>query len=84
MKIEHDHNKDSFRYYDMNGQELHDGDTVLMNGREQQVYLTEHGYLGTDATNPKWVESGRAAPCEYGIYPFEISDDPVLVRKKGE
>lgn len=25
---------------------------------------------GWDATNPKWIESGRAVPCEYGIYPL--------------
>lgn len=71
--------KDGNRYYDMNGKELHDGDTVMMDGREQKVYLTEDGYLGTDATNPVWIEKGRAAPCEYGIYPFETADEPVLV-----
>ena len=82
MKIEY--GKESKRYWDMNGQELYDGDTVMMNGREQRVYLTEQGCLGTDATNPKWIETGRAYPCEYGVYPFEASDDPVLLRRKGE
>ena len=26
--------------------------------------------LGTDATNPAWIKSGRAVPCEFGIYPL--------------
>lgn len=26
--------------------------------------------LGTDATNPSWIKSGRAIPCEYGLYPL--------------
>lgn len=40
-------------------------------GKEKKVYLTENGELGTDATNQKWIESGRAAECEFGIYPLE-------------
>lgn len=35
--------------------------------------------LGTDATNPIWIEKGRAVPCEYGIYPFGSGDEPLLV-----
>lgn len=35
-----------------------------------KVYLTTEGELGTDATNPSWIKSGRAVPCEYGIYPL--------------
>ena len=38
------------------------------------MYLTEEGDLGVDATNPIWIENGRAVPCEYGIYPFEADD----------
>ncbi|MBO5918732.1 MAG: hypothetical protein J6Q14_08210 [Oscillospiraceae bacterium] len=79
MKIVYE--KDATRYFDIHGQELHDGDTVLMNGREQKVYLTEDGCLGTDATNPAWVASGRAAPCEYGVYPFYRADEPKLLRR---
>ena len=66
------------RYYDMNGNEIHNGDMVKIDGRVQKVYLTEDGYLGTDATNPSWVERGWAAECEFGIYPFNESDTPVL------
>lgn len=77
MKIVYE--KDATRYYDIHGAEIRDGDTVLMDGRERKVYLTEDGYLGTDATNPAWVESGRAAPCEYGVYPFNESDEPELL-----
>lgn len=36
-----------------------------------KLYLTVDGRLGTDATNPSWLESGRAFPCEWGIYPLE-------------
>ena len=79
MKIVYE--KDRARYFDAEGSELHDGDTVHMDGREQPVYLTEGGYLGTDATNPVWVASGRAAPCEYGVYPFCEADEPTLVRR---
>ena len=32
--------------------------------------MTTEGELGTDATNPKWIENGRAVECEYGIYPL--------------
>lgn len=79
MKITYE--KDTTRYYDIHGEEIHDGDTVLLDGHEKKVYLTEQGYLGTDATNPAWVESGRAAPCEYGVYPFCEGDEPELVRR---
>ena len=67
------------RYYDMNGNEIPNGDMVKIDGRVQKVYLTEDGYLGTDATNPLWIERGLAAVCEFGIYPFNESDKPVLV-----
>ena len=40
------------------------------NGDIKKVYLTENNELGTDATNPVWIENGRAVPCEYGIYPL--------------
>ena len=68
-------------YYDIHGEEIHDGDTVLLDGREKKVYLTEQGYLGTDATNPAWIESGRSAACEYGVYPFCEGDEPELLRR---
>ena len=60
------------KYYDKNGKEISEGSVIrYADGRERKVYLTENGELGTDATNPKWIETGRAVPCEFGIYPFE-------------
>ena len=78
MKIEY--LKDKTIYYDMNGEEIHAGDYVMLNGRKEKVYLcSDEVTLGVDATNPKWLESGRACACEYGIYPFTTDDEPVLV-----
>lgn len=60
-----------YKYFDRNGAEITEGCEVkYANGKIKKVYLTENEELGTDATNPKWIESGRAAPCEYGIYTF--------------
>ena len=70
--------KERNMYFDMNGEEIRDGDFVFMEGKRQKVYLTEDGYLGTDATNPKWIERGWAFECEFGIYPFNEGDAPVL------
>lgn len=62
-------------YVDKNGDVINNGDFVKYdNGDIKEVYLTEEGDLGVDATNPIWIESGRAVPCEYGIYPFESDD----------
>lgn len=59
------------RYFDKNGVEITDGCKIKYeSGEILKVYLTVDGELGIDATNPKWIESGRAAPCEYGIYPL--------------
>ena len=74
---------DDVRYYDMNGDQIHENDYVVMeDGKIEKVYLTEDGYLGTDATNPSWIERGLAVPCQFGIYPFCVMDKPVLM--KGE
>ena len=62
-------------YYDKNGVEITDGSCIKYNdGTIRTVYLTNENELGTDATNPKWIESGRAAPCEYGIYPLTLEE----------
>ena len=45
----------------------------------RDVYRADDDSLGTDATNPSWIESGRAYPCEYGIYPFSSDDNPSLM-----
>ena len=80
MRIEYD--EESIRYFDMNGEEIHAKDYVLMNGKKEKVYLTENGYLGIDATNPTWIEKGKASPCEFGIYPFVKEDESILIKEK--
>ena len=84
MRINYNDEKNEMQYYDMHGNEIHDGDTVYMDGKERKVYATTEGLLGVDATNPKWIETGRACECEWGIYPFECTDEPELIlNRKG-
>lgn len=65
----------TMRYIDKNGVEITEGSTIRYpDGSTKLVYLTENDELGTDATNPRWIETGRAVPCEYGIYPLEESE----------
>lgn len=62
---------DKRRYFDRNGEEITDGCSIRYNdGSVRKVYLTVDEQLGTDATNPAWIKNGRAAECEYGIYPL--------------
>ena len=68
----------SYRYFDEKGYEILEGDFVDIDGCTKKVYRTVDDELGVDATNPKWIESGKAAECEYGIYPFQ-SDDTVFL-----
>lgn len=70
-------------YYDKNGVEIIAGSLIkYSDGTVRKVYLTDRDELGTDATNPKWIESGKAVPCEYGIYPLTLSEtDEVEVVK---
>ena len=73
-----------FVYYDKKGNELHDGDTVKYDdGKIEKLYLTESGQLGVDATNKAWIQSGRAVPCEYGVYPLE-EQEMILLTKVDE
>jgi hypothetical protein len=75
IKIENGQKK----YFDRNGKEITEGCKIRYeNGRVETVYAwsdveNETG-LGVDATNPKWIESGRAVPCEFGIYPLTNAD----------
>lgn len=63
-------------YFDRNGVEITEGCYIkYLHGdrsmeRIEKVYETVEGELGVDATNPNWIESGKAVPCEYGIYPL--------------
>ena len=72
IKIENGQKK----YFDRNGKEIIDGCWIkYLHGdksleRIEKVYSTVNGELGTDATNPAWIDSGRAVPCEFGIYPL--------------
>lgn len=69
-----------YRYFDKNGVEITEGCEIkFCHGdkslaRTEKVYLCENGELGTDATNPIWIDSGWAAPCEYGIYGLTVAD----------
>ena len=67
------------KYFDKNGKEIVTDCIVRYPcGNEMIVYETIDGELGVDATNPKWIESGRAVPCEYGIYPFDNDETEIL------
>lgn len=68
-------------YLDREGNELHDGDTIMWaDGRTEKLYATVEGRLGTDATNPSWLASGRAVECQYGVYPLTWSDVQEIVK----
>ena len=63
------------RYFDKHGREITEGCIIrYTDGRTREVYRTNQDELGTDATNPKWIESGRAVSCEFGIYPLEYDE----------
>ena len=70
-----------YTYFDREGNELHDGDTIMWaDGRMEKLYATVEGRLGTDATNPSWLASGRAVECQYGVYPLIWSDVQEIVK----
>ena len=63
------------RYFDKHGREITEGCIIrYTDGRTREVYRTNQDELGTDATNPKWIESGRAVSGEFGIYPLEYDE----------
>lgn len=64
------------KYFDKNGVEITEGCKIRYeDGTVRTVYLTDNDELGIDATNPIWVQTGRAEPCEYGIYPLNDADE---------
>ena len=72
------------KYFDRNGKEIVEGceikyphgDRSLV--RVEKVYRTEEDELGIDATNPAWIASGRAVPCEFGIYPLNEAETEMV------
>ena len=80
------------RYFDKEGNELHNGDMVLFGPsatidgttKKLKVYLTEDNELGVDATNPAWIEKGLAAPCQYGLYVLTSANmkDALLIKEE--
>ncbi len=72
------------KYFDRNGKEITEGCEIKYPHGDKsleriyKVYRTTEGELGVDATNPKWVASGRAEPCEYGIYPFNKEETEMI------
>ena len=85
MKANIVYENNEYHYFDKNGVELKDGDTIIWeDGRKEKIYLTDQGQLGTDATNPKWIETGRASACEYGIYPLEWSEMSQIAKYEEE
>ena len=73
-----------YHYFDKAGTEIHDGDNIVWDsGKEETVYLSTQNELGVDATNPAWVENGRAEPGEYGLYPLTEYDLKNIKRKDG-
>lgn len=76
--------KESYDYFDANGNEIRE-DMFIKEGNEYRLlYATEDGTIGTDSTNPSWVKSGRAIPCEYGIYSLtqQETEDCIFYRKE--
>ena len=71
-------------YFDRNGKEITEGCWIkYLHGdksmeRIEKVYETIEGELGTDATNPAWIESGKAVPCEYGVYPLSHEETEMV------
>ena len=62
-----------YRYFDRNGNEITENCQIQYpDGSIETVYLTENNELGIDATSKSWIESGKAYPCEYGIYCLSI------------
>ncbi len=78
-----------YRYFDKYGTELHAGDLVEFDnrtdeGRIKKLYETAEGELGTDATNPLWLLTGRAEECEYGVYPLDDYDLKHIIKIERE
>ena len=72
-------------YFDKNGNEITEDSRIRYpDGKQEFVYRTAEGELGTDATNRSWIERGWASPCEHGIYPLTAAetDEVEVVKQK--
>lgn len=59
--------------FDKNGVKIEAGCSVLIDGRTEKVYLSTENELCFDATRKSWIDSGKACPCEFGLYPITKS-----------
>lgn len=67
------------RYFDKYGREIvKDSIIRYPSGAEERVYETDHGELGIDATSTGWIATGRAVPCEFGIFPLTKADTDIV------
>lgn len=67
------------RYFDKHGKEIVKNSIIRYpSGVEEKVYETDTGELGTDATSPGWIVTGRAAPCEFGIFPLTSTETELV------
>lgn len=67
------------QYFDKHGREITEGCQIKYpDGHVEIVYRTEKDLLGIDATNKHWIETGRAVPCEYGVYPLSRQDTEIV------
>lgn len=76
-------NEGKRRYFDKYGNELFEGDIIKFSEDATETYelgLSIDEQLGTDATNPAWIENKRAVPWEYGLYPLNNSDMMEIVK----
>ena len=67
------------RYFDKHRREIvKDSIIRYPSGVEERVYETDHGELSTDATSRGWIATGRAVPCEFGIFPLTKADTDIV------
>ena len=80
MKEVWDKTTETMRYWDDNGVELQEGDVVMVNGQSEKLCRLEGGFLGRDATNPLWIEKGKACVGEYGYYHLSVLDEVIKIQ----
>lgn len=86
------YSKQHYKYFYKDGTEVQEGDYIKFidasgepYGKAHKVYkweTDEEVGLGIDATNPVWIESGKATTGQYGIYPFSECDEFIKVSEE--